>query len=314
LIKRWWPSLLVVLAAGGAGVAYGLTRPGELLINATDATGRELDRVTVYLDGLRRCETSPCMIETSPGRHILKALPEGLPGQNQEAIVHSGEVNPLVFRFVLAGSPISESARVAPATPMAALAVAPPARDLDLDRVGEPPMPAKESLAAPTTTRVNAPAPTATVPAPAAPSAAVPAQLADPVPAPVATPAPVAAAATAPSASGEAPRSDSADAARPRAPARAKTAPRVARGEAVAPAPTSHDEGGTCTLNVNSLPPAELSVDGQPVGYTPRFGITSSAGTHELVLNAGGDLKKTTRVKCRAGEAKNVAVRLDESQ
>jgi hypothetical protein len=53
-------------------------------------------------------------------------------------------------------------------------------------------------------------------------------------------------------------------------------------------------------------------MDGRAVGWTPRFGLTTDAGSHELVLVTASDKRKTMRVSCKSGEAKNVAVHLEE--
>jgi serine/threonine-protein kinase len=69
--------------------------------------------------------------------------------------------------------------------------------------------------------------------------------------------------------------------------------------------------GGTCTLNINSIPPTRIALDGRPMGLTPKIGVSVPSGTH-TVMFVGETSKKTSTTTCRPGEQKTVAVRLTE--
>jgi serine/threonine-protein kinase len=107
-----------------------------------------------------------------------------------------------------------------------------------------------------------------------------------------------------------------------RRPVGAVPARTAARGPAIAPlaaddapaaaaAPVAAAGGGTCTLNINSIPPSRIALDGRPMGLTPKIGVSVNAGTH-TVMFVGDTTKKTQTASCKAGEQKTVAVRLPE--
>jgi hypothetical protein len=64
-------------------------------------------------------------------------------------------------------------------------------------------------------------------------------------------------------------------------------------------------------LNLNSIPVANVVLDGMPIGLTPKKGVIAPAGEH-YVLFRGPDGDKRATVTCAKGETKTVAVRLDE--
>jgi serine/threonine-protein kinase len=66
-----------------------------------------------------------------------------------------------------------------------------------------------------------------------------------------------------------------------------------------------------CVLNLNSLPPARVLLDGTPLGFTPRVGLRVTAGEHH-VLFKGTEGDKQVTVTCAKGETKTVGVRLDD--
>jgi eukaryotic-like serine/threonine-protein kinase len=111
-----------------------------------------------------------------------------------------------------------------------------------------------------------------------------PAETAD---APIQTPAllPVAAPATAPAA-----------ALRPASPRRAPIVARSARG-------SGH-------LNVNSIPPANVVVDGRPVGSTPVMGLTLAPGAHTVVLVTSDGRRAVRGATVKAGSTAVVSTRL----
>jgi serine/threonine-protein kinase len=67
-----------------------------------------------------------------------------------------------------------------------------------------------------------------------------------------------------------------------------------------------------CILNLNSLPPARVLLDGKPLGFTPKIGVLATPGGHRVVFH-WEDRDKPTTVTCAKGEAKTVAVRLSDT-
>jgi serine/threonine-protein kinase len=67
-----------------------------------------------------------------------------------------------------------------------------------------------------------------------------------------------------------------------------------------------------CVLNLNSLPPARVLLDGKPLGFTPKIGVVATPGEHRVVFH-WDDRDKHTTVTCTRGEAKTVAVRLSDT-
>ncbi|HEY3593169.1 MAG TPA: PEGA domain-containing protein, partial [Polyangiaceae bacterium] len=74
-------------------------------------------------------------------------------------------------------------------------------------------------------------------------------------------------------------------------------------------APNRAAATGSCTLNLNSIPVSNVLLDGRPIGGTPRVGVTTTAGTHNILF-VGPEGRKLQTVSCRAGETKAVGVRL----
>jgi len=71
--------------------------------------------------------------------------------------------------------------------------------------------------------------------------------------------------------------------------------------------PAAAGAGGEGTLNMNSIPPSSVVLDGKALGSTPQIGITVSAGTHTvLFVNADQGTKKQVSVTVAAGETKKV--------
>jgi serine/threonine-protein kinase len=65
----------------------------------------------------------------------------------------------------------------------------------------------------------------------------------------------------------------------------------------------SSGTGKMGTLQINSRPWSEISVDGRPVGNTPQRALQLSAGRHKIKLtNPDLGLSKTIRIKIKAGE------------
>lgn len=67
--------------------------------------------------------------------------------------------------------------------------------------------------------------------------------------------------------------------------------------------------GGPAKLNINSIPPSAVLVDGRPVGRTPRSGVQVSPGTHTITFIHPEKGRKSTSVTVGPGETKGVGVR-----
>jgi hypothetical protein len=67
--------------------------------------------------------------------------------------------------------------------------------------------------------------------------------------------------------------------------------------------------GGPCKLQFNSIPVAEVNLDGAPIGETPRTNVSAQPGDHRVVF-AAGDVRKTVVFHCSEGEERTVAVRV----
>ncbi len=84
-------------------------------------------------------------------------------------------------------------------------------------------------------------------------------------------------------------------------------------GDPVAAVPPAEEaqagSGGSCTLNINSIPISRVAVDGRPMGLTPALGVSVPAGTHNVLL-VTDTLRKTTSATCKAGEKKTISLRL----
>jgi serine/threonine protein kinase len=78
------------------------------------------------------------------------------------------------------------------------------------------------------------------------------------------------------------------------------------------PEPARSPSGATCTLHLNSTPPARVVLDGTPLGSTPRMGISVPTGDHSVQFHWPEGHKRAT-VSCVRGETKTVAVHLSDS-
>jgi serine/threonine-protein kinase len=67
---------------------------------------------------------------------------------------------------------------------------------------------------------------------------------------------------------------------------------------------------GTGFLNINSIPASRVLLDGQPLGETPKTGVSVSAGTHTVTFIHPEHGKKSVTVKVGPGETKNASARL----
>lgn len=70
---------------------------------------------------------------------------------------------------------------------------------------------------------------------------------------------------------------------------------------------------GEAFLNINSIPPSSVVLDGKPLGNTPKVKVPVSAGAHTvLFVNADEGLKKSVTVTVGAGETKAAIAKLRE--
>jgi serine/threonine-protein kinase len=70
---------------------------------------------------------------------------------------------------------------------------------------------------------------------------------------------------------------------------------------------------GEAFLNINSIPPSSVVLDGKPLGPTPKLKVAVPAGAHTvLFVNAEQSLKKTISVSVGAGETKAAFAKLKE--
>ena len=69
-----------------------LPRKGSMLITVAGPGGKPLDKVEVFVDGVRKCETSPCRVtDLSSGSHMVNATASGYQGTAPQGVsVESG--------------------------------------------------------------------------------------------------------------------------------------------------------------------------------------------------------------------------------
>jgi hypothetical protein len=175
----------------------------------------------IFVDGSRRCDFSPCVVEEPPGEHVITVTIEGAAPMMQSATFRAGGDSTMAF-------------------------VLPPA------------------VAAPTAIASATPS-TAPLPGPSA--------------------------------------SGTASAATP---SRTLVASSATVRDAIRH-PVS--QGVPCKLQFNSMPVADLNLDGLSIGETPRTNVSAAPGDHRVTFDAG-DLKKTVVFRCSDGEEKTIAVRL----
>lgn len=84
-----------------------------------------------------------------------------------------------------------------------------------------------------------------------------------------------------------------------------------------APAPATEPKtasakaaSGTGTLNINSVPPTTVLLNGRPLGKTPKAGISVPAGSHTITFIHTDKGRKTVKVSVEGGGSKTVSVRL----
>jgi serine/threonine-protein kinase len=69
--------------------------------------------------------------------------------------------------------------------------------------------------------------------------------------------------------------------------------------------------GGEGFLNINSIPPSTVFLDGRPLGPTPKVHVSVSPGPHQVkFVNSEQNLQKTISVAVNAGETKLAVAKL----
>ena len=67
---------------------------------------------------------------------------------------------------------------------------------------------------------------------------------------------------------------------------------------------------GTGTLNINSVPPTTVLLNGRPLGKTPKAGVSVPAGSHTITFIHTDKGRKTVKVTVDGGASRTVSVRL----
>ncbi len=67
----------LALVAVVAGIFLLMPHNAKLAINVVDSKGVTVNRVDVFVDGKKECETAPCILDVSSGAHEVKALAAG---------------------------------------------------------------------------------------------------------------------------------------------------------------------------------------------------------------------------------------------
>jgi hypothetical protein len=204
---------------GAVVTTWLVHRTSRMTVLVRDESG-DRRSAGVFVDGSRRCDFSPCVLEEPAGDHIVTVAVEGAAPMIQSATFRAGDESTMTF--------------VLPAIATAAATASPP-----------------------TASASTPPSPAASVATTAATPAARPATAATPV-----------------------------------------TAPRK-----------SASSGAACKLQFNSMPVADLNLDGVAIGETPRMNVSAPPGDHRVTFDAG-DMKKTVVFRCGDGEDKTIAVRL----
>lgn len=91
----------VVLATGAAVFFFLMPRTGTLVVNAVDAKGGSVDRVDVFVDGKKECETTPCTLKRDNGSHVVKVVAVGFDTPEPKTIeVKAGQQHKVDFSLV----------------------------------------------------------------------------------------------------------------------------------------------------------------------------------------------------------------------
>jgi serine/threonine protein kinase len=80
----------LIAIAAAAAVFLAMPRTGKLVVNVADAKGAAADRVEVFVDGKKQCDTSPCTVDQlTAGEHQIKVIAAGADPLTKSATVES---------------------------------------------------------------------------------------------------------------------------------------------------------------------------------------------------------------------------------
>jgi hypothetical protein len=83
-----------------AGIVFFATqRGGKVSVFVAGPGGNPLSSLTVYIDGVPKCKTSPCNLDLDKGVHAVKASADGYVAQEQGATLHAGEEVAVNFKL-----------------------------------------------------------------------------------------------------------------------------------------------------------------------------------------------------------------------
>ncbi len=88
-----WVALGLAAAAvlGVAWIYGGAQRTGRIVVNVTDARGNPVNRVEIFVDGRKQCDTAPCLVDSvAGGSHDVKVLAEGFDAPTVQTILVEG--------------------------------------------------------------------------------------------------------------------------------------------------------------------------------------------------------------------------------
>jgi serine/threonine protein kinase len=99
-------AVLGVIAMLAVGLVFLLLpHTGKLAVTVSDGKGSAVNRVDIFVDGKRQCETSPCMIESlSAGRHEVKVLATGFEVPTERSVLIEARKDSSVDFIVSGGS------------------------------------------------------------------------------------------------------------------------------------------------------------------------------------------------------------------
>ena len=86
----------------GSVLYFLTTRPGKAVINVSDAQGAAINRLEISVDGKVQCQTAPCTVESlSPGPHDVSILAPGFqPPAVERVSIEASKVSAIRFALV----------------------------------------------------------------------------------------------------------------------------------------------------------------------------------------------------------------------
>jgi hypothetical protein len=133
-------TIAVVVGFGvlGAGVTSWLVRrSAKLTVLVRDESG-DRRSAGVFVDGSRRCDFSPCVIEVPAGDHIVTVTTEGAPPTIQNATFRAGDDATMTF-VLPAIAPTEVASAAQPGRPPASGEAVPPASPASAGASAAPP-------------------------------------------------------------------------------------------------------------------------------------------------------------------------------